>query len=81
VKHAPGVPATVDVAPCGTDIRIEVTDDGNPAGPSGRPGFVPGHGIVGMRERVAAFGGSLVAGPCPGGGFRVLAEVPAGAGR
>jgi signal transduction histidine kinase len=77
VKHAPGARATVDVAVRGTDIRIEVTNGADPAGPSGGPGFTPGHGIVGMRERVAAFGGSLDAGPCPGGGFRVLAEVPA----
>ena len=77
VKHAPGAPVTVDVAACGMDIRIEVTDSGNPAGPGGGRGFRPGHGLVGMRERVAAFGGSLDAGPCPGGGFRVLAEVPA----
>jgi signal transduction histidine kinase len=81
VKHAPGAHATVDVAVCGEHIRIEVTDGGNLAGPGGVPGFTPGHGIVGMRERVAAFGGSLEAGPCPGGGFRVLAEVPAGAAR
>jgi signal transduction histidine kinase len=81
VKHAPGARATVDVAVCGKDIRIEVTDSGNPAGPGGGPGFMPGHGIVGMRERVAAFGGSLDAGPLPGGGFRVLAEVPAEAAR
>jgi signal transduction histidine kinase len=81
VKHAPGARATVDVAVCGKEIRIEVTNGGNPAGPRGRLGFMPGHGIVGMRERVAAFGGSLAAGPCPGGGFRVLAEVPAGAAR
>jgi signal transduction histidine kinase len=81
VKHAPGARATVDVAVCGKDIRIEVSDSGNPAGPGGGPGFVPGHGIVGMRERVAAFGGSLAAGPLPGGGFRVLAEIPAEAAR
>ena len=81
VKHAPGARATVDVAVCGKDIRIEVTDSGSPAGPSGGPGFTPGHGIVGMRERVAAFGGSLAAGPLPGGGFRVLAKVPAEAAR
>jgi signal transduction histidine kinase len=81
VKHAPDARATVDVALSGTDIRIEVTDDGNPVGPGGRPEIAAGHGIVGMRERVTAFGGSLAAGPCPGGGFRVLAEVPAGAGR
>jgi signal transduction histidine kinase len=81
VKHAPGARATVDVTVVGKDIRIEVTDNGNAAGPGCRPGFMPGHGIVGMRERVAAFGGSLTAGPCPGGGFRVLAEVPAEAAR
>jgi signal transduction histidine kinase len=81
VRHAPGAHATADVAVCGKQIRVEVTDSGSPAGPSGRPGLVPGHGIAGMRERVAAFGGSLAAGPRPGGGFRVLAEIPAGAAR
>jgi signal transduction histidine kinase len=34
------------------------------------------HGIIGMRERVALFGGSLTAGPGPGGGFRVTAHLP-----
>jgi signal transduction histidine kinase len=76
VKHAPSARATVDVAVSGQDVRIEVIDDGNPAGGARSPGLSPGHGIVGMRERIGAFGGSLVAGPCPGGGFRVFAEVP-----
>ena len=75
VKHAPGARATVDVAVSGKDVRIEVVDDGTRPGGRG-PGVVPGHGIVGMRERIGAFGGSLTAGPCRGGGFRVLAEVP-----
>ena len=76
--YAPGAGATVDVAVLGKDVRIEVTDDGNPAGRADGPGVMPGLGIEGMRERVGAFGGSLVAEPCPGGGgFRVLAEVPA----
>ncbi len=67
-------------------IRIEITDDGGasalPAGGAGRPDNpAAGHGIVGMRERIAAFGGWLAAEQLPGGGFRVLAEVPAeGAG-
>ncbi len=81
VKHAPGGRATVDVAISGKDLRVEVIDGGNPAGYRDRPAFLPGHGIVGMRERVAAFGGSLSAGRCPGGGFRVLAEVPVEAAR
>ena len=41
-----------------------------------RAGLGTGHGITGMRERVGAFGGWLVAGPAAGGGFQVTAEVP-----
>jgi len=86
VKHAAGARAAVAVTVSGGRIRIEVIDGGgetaHPAGGGGRadsPGT--GHGIVGMRERIAAFGGWLVAEPLPGGGFQVLAEVPAeGAG-
>jgi signal transduction histidine kinase len=81
VKHAPKAHAMVDVAVSGAGVRVEVTDDGNPAGRGDSPGVMAGQGIVGMRERVGAFGGSLAAGPLPGGGFRVLAEIPAGAAR
>ena len=54
-------------------LRITVTDDGHPRqqGPGGS-----GHGLVGMKERAAAIGGRLTAGPVPSGGFRVLAELP-----
>jgi signal transduction histidine kinase len=88
VRHAPQARATVDVTVSAAQVRLEVTDDGGPAGRAagdvkggaaagqeqpGVPG--PGHGIVGMRERIGAFGGWLVAEPL-GGGFHVLAEVP-----
>jgi signal transduction histidine kinase len=76
VKHAPSARATVDVAVSDHDVRIEVTDDGNPAGPAEGRGAMPGRGIAGMRERIGAFGGSLTAGPRPGGGFRAFAQVP-----
>jgi signal transduction histidine kinase len=76
VKHAPSARAMVDVAVSGQGVRIEVINDGKPAGRLEGGGVIPGHGIVGMRERIGAFGGSLTAGPRPGGGFGVFAEVP-----
>ncbi|MEV0128686.1 histidine kinase [Dactylosporangium sp. NPDC050688] len=60
-------------------VTVLVTDDGE-AGP---PGVHSGYGIVGMRERVEALGGTLSAGPGPGGGWRVHGTLPlpaAGAG-
>lgn len=53
------------------EARLEVTNDGV----GGAPG-APGYGLKGMAERVAAAGGSLNAGPAPGGGWRVGAELP-----
>jgi signal transduction histidine kinase len=55
-------------------LRIEVTDDGR--GPTGNR---DGHGLIGMRERAALYGGTLTAGPADGGGFRVTAVLPLGA--
>jgi signal transduction histidine kinase len=57
---------------------IEVTDDGrawDQARLPALPGPGAGHGLAGMRERVAAYGGTLVAEPTPRG-FRVLARIP-----
>jgi signal transduction histidine kinase len=81
VKHAPGARAAVDLSVSAQDVRIEVADDGGPlagsAGPEGRLADAgAGHGILGMRERIGAFGGWLVAEPLAADGFRVLAEVP-----
>lgn len=53
-------------------LAIEVVDDG--AGRSARRGG--GHGLVGMRERVAVYGGTVAAGPAEPGGWRVLAVLP-----
>jgi signal transduction histidine kinase len=73
VKHAPGARATVDLAVSATQVRLDVTDNG---GPGRQKQAEPGLGIVGMRERIGAFGGWLVAEPLADGGFRVIAEVP-----
>ncbi len=73
-RHAGPASATVRVSYDEGDLTVEVDDDGH-----GRPvhnGTGSGKGIVGMRERVATFGGDLEAGPRPGGGFRVRARLP-----
>jgi signal transduction histidine kinase len=80
VRHAPQARATVGLTVSGAQVRLEVADDGGSAGRTAaeqdRPGIPgTGHGIVGMRERIGAFGGWLVAEPLACG-FRVLAEVP-----
>lgn len=54
-------------------LVVEVLDDGRGAGAHASDG---GFGIVGMRERVAALAGTFEAGPRPGGGWRVRAEIP-----
>jgi signal transduction histidine kinase len=86
LRHAPGSACVVTLT-WGTDaVRVRVEDDG--AGRRTLPGrasadvdavpdrVVGGHGLVGMRERVSAFGGSLRAGPVPGGGFVIDASFP-----
>jgi signal transduction histidine kinase len=76
VKHAPGSRAVAELAVSARKVRLDVRDDGGPGGGTPRSGPGTGHGIVGMRERIGAFGGWLVAGPVAGGGFQVTAEVP-----
>jgi signal transduction histidine kinase len=86
-RHAPG--AAVDVELCYADdaLRLRVRDNGpGPAGSPGAPGtesYTPadlaggGHGLLGMRERTLAVGGTLWTGPALGGGFLVEAVLPA----
>jgi signal transduction histidine kinase len=78
VKHAPGARASVDLSVSARAVRIAVIDDGAGTGPrlgAGRQ-QAAGHGITGMRERVSAFGGLLVAHPAGAGGFQVRARIP-----
>jgi signal transduction histidine kinase len=75
LKHAGPSRAWVCVTNDDRALHIEVRDDGR--GVNGRSGGT-GHGLTGMRERVAVYGGELRAGPIPGGGFMVSAELPYG---
>jgi signal transduction histidine kinase len=77
VKHAGPARAQVVVGYRDHEVTVEVTDDGRGAVPPASDGRVgSGHGLIGMRERVQAFGGDLQIGPRPGGGFRVAARLP-----
>ncbi|CCK26178.1 two-component sensor [Streptomyces davaonensis JCM 4913] len=73
VKHAYASSATVALDWAEDALTLSVTDDGR--GPSGPGG---GHGLIGIRERAAACGGSARAGRGPEGGFRVVVRLPAG---
>ncbi|MER5982407.1 histidine kinase [Streptomyces sp. NPDC001787] len=76
VKHAPGAAVRVELTRSGGRVRAGVVNEA-PAS-AGLPGVASGAtGLVGLGERVRLAGGTLVSGPTPGGGFRVVAELPA----
>ncbi|MFF2501943.1 sensor histidine kinase [Streptomyces sp. NPDC058067] len=72
-RHAGPTPVAVQLHYGDRELEIRVEDDGS-ADPASPP--TPGTGLTGMRERVAALGGELRAGPRPGGGFSVTAQLP-----
>jgi signal transduction histidine kinase len=73
-RHAGPATATVRLTYGDREFTVQVEDDGRGTPSPGAAGS--GKGIGGMRERVAALGGDLEAGPRPGGGFRVRARLP-----
>ncbi len=77
IRHADASTAAVTVDLGADAVTVEVTDDGSAA--EGRISGRRGQGLVGMRERALALGGSLEAGPAAGQGFRVAARLPAAA--
>jgi signal transduction histidine kinase len=77
LKHAGTARAEVRIRYANDGLGIEVTDAGrSPAGATGS-----GRGLVGMRERVAAYGGELETGPRTEGGYAVRARLPLAVGR
>jgi signal transduction histidine kinase len=74
LKHAQASTARILVDYGPNAVTIDVADDGTARTASDAP---PGHGLVGMRQRAQVFGGTAMAGPAPGGGWQVRAELPA----
>jgi signal transduction histidine kinase len=76
-RHAGPTQAVVRLGYRPGELRIEVLDDGRgETSPGSSDGT--GSGLDGMRQRAEALGGTLSAGPRPGGGFRVAATLPTG---
>ncbi|MEU5116622.1 sensor histidine kinase [Streptomyces longwoodensis] len=73
VRHSGSRHARVCLEDAGQSLRLRIDDDG-PA--TGAEAGGSGNGLAGMRERAAALGGTIEAGPRPDGGFRVLAVLP-----
>jgi signal transduction histidine kinase len=71
LRHAGAASARVNLIYADDAVTLEVVDDGGPVGP-----VTEGHGLTGMRERLATLGGTLVAGPAGGRGFAVRADIP-----
>ncbi|WP_371480610.1 sensor histidine kinase [Kitasatospora sp. NBC_00315] len=75
-KHAGPATAQVRLEFRADVLRVTVEDDGRGAGTGAGGGGGTGHGMIGMHERARAVGGTLAAGPRPGRGFRIDAELP-----
>jgi len=73
IRHAGPATATVSLTYSDAELLIEVADNGRGAAPIAATG---GHGLIGMRERAAAAGGTMRAGSTPGGGYLVCARLP-----
>jgi signal transduction histidine kinase len=73
LRHAGGAPTVVRISGRLEQLVITVSDDGT--GTTGGDAE-PGRGLLGLRERVALYGGAVDAGPRPGGGWRLRATIP-----
>ena len=75
LRHSGAATARVEIGYRPEWLRLTVRDDGTGAAADRSGG---GHGQLGMRERVAGWGGQLQVGPLPDGGYEVVAELPRG---
>lgn len=76
IKHGGLAHTTVTVTFGDDQLELEICDNGSGESSDRREPVAGGHGLLGMRERLALFDGELSTGARPGGGFRVYARVP-----
>jgi signal transduction histidine kinase len=77
LRHAgPDARVRLRIGRSGPRLAVELTDDGGGGRVATPPGRQAGHGLVGMRERVAVHGGAFTAGPLLGAGWRISVELP-----
>jgi signal transduction histidine kinase len=74
-KHAPGSDVSLDIDWSAASVHLTISNT-EPAAPQGLMNEGTGHGLIGMRERAAAAGGTVGAGPTEVGGYRVTATLP-----
>ncbi len=75
-RHAPGAPATVEIAHGADATTVEVVNEPPALRPEPGAAATTGLGLIGLHERVRLGGGTLVSGHTPAGGFRLAAELP-----
>lgn len=75
-NHAGDVPTRLVVVRDADALRVEVHNEGSPSAAVPTTTLSTGHGLVGVRERVLAAGGTLDAGPTDSGGFQLVARLP-----
>jgi signal transduction histidine kinase len=76
LKHSPGGSVTI-VVQCQAEITVDILNDSVPGADSSLRSAGGGHGLSGIRERVAGLGGEFAAGPEPNGSWRVSVRLPA----
>jgi signal transduction histidine kinase len=76
LKHSPGAPILISVD-CATDLTVDVINSPGEVAAEPLASTGGGHGLTGIRARVAAAGGSFAAGPGPAGAWRVSVRIPA----
>jgi signal transduction histidine kinase len=76
-KHAPGSTAELVIGWADHAVGITITNSASSAARPGPPASGTGHGLVGMRERATAAGGTVTFGPTADGGYQVTADLPA----